>query len=274
MFGGMPAYQISVLYPSNLIQYVNKLLTFGIPNPANYMFLYFLGFYLLLLVMKIDWRLAALGAIAFGLSSYLIIIIEAGHNTKAEAVGYMAPVMAGIILTYRGRYLLGGALTAMAMALEINSNHPQVTYYLFMIIILMLAVQAYTTWKEKAWKSFALATGIVGAVTVLAVLTSITSLWATADYGKYSTRGQSELAAKKSSTGLDRDYVFGWSYGNAEAWTLLVSNFKGGSSSWPLGKDESVLEKVNPNYRQNIGCLLYTSPSPRDRQKSRMPSSA
>ncbi len=252
MFGGMPAYQISVLYPSNLIQYVNKALTFGIPNPANYMFLYFLGFYLLLLVMKIDWRLAALGAIAFGLSSYLIIIIEAGHNTKAEAVGYMAPVLAGIILTYRGRFLIGGALTALAMALEINSNHPQVTYYLFMIIGLMLAVQLYTTWKEKAWKTFITASGIVGVVTVLAVLTSITSLWATADYGKYSTRGQSELAAKKSSTGLDRDYVFGWSYGNAEAWTLLVSNFKGGSSSWPLGKDESTLEKVSPNYRQNI----------------------
>ncbi len=252
MFGGMPAYQISVLYPSNLIQYVNKVLTLGIPNPANYVFLYFLGFYLLLLVLRIDWRLAALGALAFGLSSYFFIIIEAGHNTKAEAIGYMAPVLAGIILTYRGRFLIGGALTALAMALEINANHPQITYYLFMIIILMLIVQAYSTWKERAWKTYILATGIVGAVTVLAVLTSITSLWATQDYGKYSTRGQSELAAKKSSTGLDRDYVFGWSYGNAEAWTLLVPNFKGGSSSVPLGKDESVLEKVNPNYRQNI----------------------
>ena len=252
MFGGMPAYQISVLYPSNLVQYINKVITLGIPTPANFFFLYFLGFYILLLVLKIDWRLAALGSLAFGLSSYFLIIIEAGHNTKAEAVGYMAPVIAGIILTYRGKYFAGGALTALAMALEINANHPQVTYYLFLIISLLVAVQIYKTWQEKAWKSFVIGSGIIAAVTILAVLTSVTSLWATADYGKYSTRGQSELAAKKVSTGLDRDYVFDWSYGNAEAWTLLIPNYKGGSSSMSLGKDESVIEKVNPNYRKNI----------------------
>ncbi|MEI6815940.1 MAG: hypothetical protein WCL14_04955 [Bacteroidota bacterium] len=252
MFGGMPAYQITVLYPSNLIQYIDKALQLGVPNPANYVFIYFLGFYILLITLRIDYRLAIIGALAFGLSSFFFIVIEAGHNTEAQAIGYMAPVVAGIIIAYRGKYLLGGALTGLAMALELYANHPQITYYLLMLVVVMIAVNLYTTIKEKSWKQFITASAVVAAVSLLALMTNITSLWATADYGKYTTRGQSELTEKKSSTGLDRDYVFGWSYGVGEAWTLLIPNYKGGSSMVSLGKDESVLSKVNPQYRQNI----------------------
>lgn len=253
MFGGMPAYQISTAYPSNLIQYVARFVQLGLPSPANYVFLYFIGFYILLLTLKIDFRLAIVGALAFGFSSFFFICIEAGHNSQAEAIAFMAPVVAGFIITYRGNYLGGGALTGIAFALELNAGHPQITYYLLFLLAIFIVVQVYNAVKDKLWKHFFKASAVVAVVCVLGLLTNITSLWATADYGKYSTRGPSELSGKKTSTGLDRDYVFGWSYGVGETWTLLIPNYKGGSSSVALGSDESAMEKVNPKYKDFIG---------------------
>ena len=135
MFGGMPAWQIHVKYKGNLISHVDKILRLYMPFPANYVFLYFLGFFILLLVLRINPWLSIAGAIAFALSSYFFIILGAGHLSKAHAIGYMAPVMAGIILAFRGKYLWGGILTAIALALEILSGHLQITYYLLILVI-------------------------------------------------------------------------------------------------------------------------------------------
>ena len=134
MFGGMPAWQISVLYNGNLIHYVKKVITFGMPYPASTIFMYFLGFYILLLVMRVDPWLSLAGALAFGFSSYLYIILGAGHSSKANAIGYMAPVIAGIVLAFRGNYAKGGLLTPIALALQLEANHLQITYYLLLLI--------------------------------------------------------------------------------------------------------------------------------------------
>ena len=137
MFGGMPAYQISASYTSNLIGHLDKVLTLGLPHPANLVFLYFLGFFILLLVMGVDPWLSVAGAIAFGMSSFFFIIIEAGHNSQAHAIGYMAPVIAGMILTMKRKYLWGGIITAVFLSLEVKTNHPQLTYYLAIIALLL-----------------------------------------------------------------------------------------------------------------------------------------
>ena len=137
MFGGMPGYQISTKYPNNWIKKVDKIIKLGLPHPVNLLFLYFLGFFILLIILKVDPWLAIIGSFAFAFSSYFIIIFEAGHNSKAHAIAYMAPLIGSIILTYRGKYLLGGALTALFAALEISANHLQITYYLLIFIFIM-----------------------------------------------------------------------------------------------------------------------------------------
>ena len=154
MFSGMPAYQISVLYSSNLVKYIDNVLTLGLPHPAGMIFLYFLGFYILLLVMKVDYRLSIVGAIAFAFSSYFFIIIDVGHNTKAHAIGYMAPVIAGFILSFRGRYLLGGIITALFLSLELYCNHVQITYYMFLIIAILVVAELVKSLLARHFKSF------------------------------------------------------------------------------------------------------------------------
>ncbi len=255
MFGGMPGYQITVVYAANLLQYVDKIFTLGLPNPSNYFFLFMAGFYFLLIVMGIDKRIAIVGAVAFAFSSYFLIIIEAGHNSKAHAIGYMAPVIAGIIMTYRSRHLLGAALTALFLGLELYSNHLQITYYLMLIILILVATELYSAIKEKRIAGFVKASSLLVCGVVLAVLSNITSLWATQEYGKYSTRGPSELTNNKENqtTGLDRDYITDWSHGIGETFTLFIPDFKGGASE-PISKNnKEVLNKVNSSYRQYVG---------------------
>ncbi len=138
MFGGMPAYQISVRYTSNLLGYLDNIFKLGLPHPAGYLFLYFLGFYILLISMRVNPWVALGGAIAYAFSSYFLIILEAGHNSKAHAIGYMAPVIAGILLTYRGKLFLGSILTAIFLSLEIKANHLQITYYLMIVVVFLV----------------------------------------------------------------------------------------------------------------------------------------
>ncbi len=255
MFGGMPAYQISVVYPANLIQYINKAIWLGLPSPANLVWLLMIGFYFLLIVLRIDHRIAILGSIGFAFSSYFIIYIGTGHNTQAHAIGYMAPVIAGIIMTYRGRWLLGTAVTGLMLALELYANHLQITYYLIMIIVLLGISELIKAYREKTLSYFFKATASLAVVAIIAACTNITNLMATEEYGKYSTRGPSELTADKENktTGLDRDYVTGWSYGVGESFTLFVPNFKGGVSE-PIAKmNKDALKDVEPNYKQNVG---------------------
>jgi hypothetical protein len=233
MFSGMPAYQISVKYKKNLIQYVDKILTLGLPRPVNLLFLYLLGFYILLLTLKVDYRIAFIGSIAFAFSSYFFIIIQAGHMSKAHAIAYLPMVVAAVLYTYRGKMLLGGALTALAVALEVYTNHFQITYYLVLVLLIIGVFQLYKDFKNKNLTDFFKRSGILILAAVLAAGTSLTRLKTTSDYGKESTRGKSELTSNidNKTQGLDKDYATQWSYGIAESMTLLIPNFYGGSSS-------------------------------------------
>lgn len=252
MFGGMPAWQISVKYNNNLMKYVDKVVTLGLPYPANYVFLYFLGFFILLLVLRINPWVSMVGAIAFAMSSYFFIILGAGHTSKAHAIGYMAPVLAGIILSFRGKYLWGGILTAFALALEIYSGHLQITYYLLILVIMYGIYQIIETISTKNYLHFGKATGILIAAALIAVLTHSTNLWATYDYGQDTMRGKPELTKELSnkSSGLDRDYITAWSYGIGETWSFIIPNAKGGGSGLIGNIDE--LKNADPAYRQAI----------------------
>ena len=232
LFSGMPAYQISVKYSANLVRYVDKIITFGFPRPANLLFLYLLGFYLLLVSLNIDYRIAAIGAFAYAFSSYFFIIIQAGHMTKAHAIAYLPMVVAAVLYTYRGKILLGATLTSLAVALQIFTNHYQITYYLILILLFVGFSQFFFFLKDKNLSSFFKRSGVLILAAILAAGTSFTRLKTTSDYGKETTRGKSELTSNidNKTKGLDKDYATQWSYGVAESMTLLIPNFHGGSS--------------------------------------------
>jgi hypothetical protein len=249
MFGGMPAYQISVQYKGNVLRYLDQLMQLYLPQPAGMVFLYMLGFFILLLVLKVDKWLAIAGAIAFAFSSYLFIIFEAGHNSKAHAIGYMAPVLAGIILTYRGRYLAGGIMAAIALSLELLTNHFQITYYLMLIAGVYVITELVISIRGKQLPNFAKATGVLVIAAIFAVATNITNIWATYEYSKETIRGKTELTSEKSNrtSGLDKDYATGWSYGKMETFTLLIPNFNGGSSQGALSETSNSYKALRTN---------------------------
>jgi hypothetical protein len=253
MFGGMPAYQISVQYKANLVRYIDDVFKLGLPHPAGLVFLYFIGFLILMLFLGIDPWLSIAGAIAFAFSSYFFIILEAGHNSKAHAIGYMAPVLAAIILTYRGKFLLGGILAALFLSLELYTNHPQITYYLGLIIVAYGISEFIFHLQEKKLKSFFISSLVIVAAVMIALGTSATSLWATYEYGKETIRGKTELTTQKENrtTGLDKEYATGWSYGVGETMTLLIPNYKGGASMGSVGtKSETYKALVQNNVPQ------------------------
>ena len=256
MFSGMPAYQISTKYKANLIQYIDKGLMMGIPRPANMLFLYLLGFYILLLSLKVDYRLSAVGALAFAFSSYFFIIIQAGHMSKAHAIAYLPMVVAAVLYTYRGKMLLGGVLTALTVSLELYCNHLQITYYLVLILLLIGLVEFLKALKTKNLLDFVKRSTILIFAALIAFGTSITLLWTTMEYGKDSMRGKSELTTDKENktSGLDKDYSTAWSYGVAESMTLLIPNFHGGASQGELGKDSETYNVIKraPNAKQLI----------------------
>ncbi len=252
MFGGMPAWQISVRYTGNLMRYIDEAVMLWLPQPAGYVFLYFLGFFILMLVLRINPWVGLAGAIAFAMSSYFFIILGAGHTSKAHAIGYMAPVLAGIILTYRGKYWQGALLTAVALALEIKSGHLQITYYLLLLVAIYGIYQLIESVREKQLPHFVKATGFLVVAALLAVLTHSTNLWATYEYGQDTMRGKPELSKNQAnkSSGLDRDYITAWSYGVGETWSLMIPNAKGGASG--LIGERKELDKIDRNYRGYI----------------------
>jgi hypothetical protein len=247
LFGGMPAYQISVLHPGNLLKKVDRLFQLYLPHPANVVFLCLIGFYFLLITLGAEFRLAIIGAIIYTLSSYFFIIIEAGHNTKAHAMCYVAPVIAGVLMTYRRDMLKGGILTSLFLGLEILTNHLQITYYLALMIFLLMGFQLYISIKNQELGRFIKASFVLLAACILAIGANIGNLWTTFEYTQFSTRGQSELSAKKVSTGLDKDYALGWSYGIAETMTLLIPNFMGGSSGGELSTASNTYKALQQN---------------------------
>ncbi|HVA98492.1 MAG TPA: YfhO family protein [Bacteroidia bacterium] len=254
LFGGMPAYQISVLYPADLVSYIDNIFSFGIPYPASLLLLYMIGFYILLITLGIDTWLSVVGSVAFAFSSFFFIVIDVGHNSEAHAIGYMAPVLAGFILVFRKEYWKGGILTALFLALELYCNHLQITYYLMMMLLIYVLIEAFHAIKMKSYIPFLKSCVVLGFAVILAVGTNFTNLWATYDYGKYTTRGKSELTLDKQdkSSGLTEAYAMQWCYGKAETMTLMIPNFKGGVSA-PIGNNKDAMEKVNSEQKQQVG---------------------
>ena len=233
-FGGMPTYAVSAYYSYNYIKKVDQLIRI-LPHPANYLFLYFLGFFILLTILKVEWKLAVFGALGFGLSTYLIIILGVGHNAKAHAIAYMPLVLSGIILMFDKKYLLGFVLTFLAMALEINASHVQMTYYLMFLVLIYGVFQILESYQNKEMPHFAKSIGLLIAAVVLALGVNATSLLATQEYAQSSTRSKSELTVnpdgspKEISTGLSKDYITEYSYGKAETFNLFIPRFMGGT---------------------------------------------
>jgi len=243
VFGGMPAYNVSAYYPHNYIKKADQLLRF-LPRPADYLFLYFLGFFILLYVLKVEWKLAIVGALAFGFSTYLIIIFGAGHNAKAHAIAYMPVVLAGILSVFKRNYLIGFVLTALGMALEINASHPQMSYYLMFMVIILGFIYLVDALKEKTLPHFVKSIIILFAAVIIAIGVNATSLLATQEYAKESTRSKSELTIRPDgtpkqdiTTGLTKEYITEYSYGTLETFNILIPRFYGGGSRENLGKD-------------------------------------
>lgn len=247
MFSGMPAYQVSALYPANLIEYVSELLFFFLPPPASYIFCAFVAFYLLLIALRVDYRLSIAGAVAFALSSYNMVILVAGHNSKAHAIALMPLVIAGILLTLQKRFLFGGAVTALGLSLQVYANHLQITYYLALCILVLMLAFFIQSIIGKTLADFFKASVVLIVAVIFAILPNITSLMVTEEYGKYSTRSQSELTEKKSSTGLDKDYAFSYSYGISETFTLLIPKFHGGASVSDVGENSATYKALTEN---------------------------
>ena len=244
-FGGMPTYQLSTYYPNDYIKKIDNLLRF-LPRPADYLFLYFLGFFVLLIVLKVEWKLAVIGSLAFGFSTYFIIILGVGHNAKAHAIAYMPLVLAGVLLVFQKKYLPGFILTAFAMALEINASHPQMTYYLMFMILIFGVVYLLDAIKNKELPVFLKNIGILFVAVILAIGVNATSLMATKEYADESTRSKSELTITPTgeeiipSGGLSREYITQYSYGILETFDLFIPRFMGGSNSENIGKESYI----------------------------------
>jgi hypothetical protein len=255
MFGGMPAYQISVGYPMNLLRYIDTyVFRLRLPPPADYLFIYMVGFFILLRVLKIDPWLSLIGAVAFAFSSYFLVILQAGHNSKAHAIGYMAPTLAFMIYTFRGNYLKGGILTALFMGLELYANHPQISYYLGIIVLILGVGEFIKAFKNKTLPAFFKASAVIVAAVAVALAANIGSYLTTLEYSPYTIRGKAELTFDKfdkSSSGLDKSYATQWSYGKGETFSLMIPNVKGGPSGY-LMTHKDALKNADPQMRSTI----------------------
>ncbi len=253
-FGGMPTYQTAPSYKStDGLGKLVKAYHLWLPENVWYLFVYLLGFYILLRAFDFRWYLAALGSVVWAFSSYFLIIIAAGHIWKVMALAYLPPMIAGLVLAYRGRYLWGLIVTAIFAAFEVNANHVQMTYYYLFVIFFMVLAWLAEAVKKKQMAHFWKATAACAVGAALGICINISNLYHTWQYGQESMRGKSELvkknAANQTSSGLDRDYITQWSYGIGETWTLLIPNTKGGAS-FPLVMNKTAMEHADNNYIQ------------------------
>ena len=260
LFSGMPTYQMAPSYGStNLLSKAADVYHLWLPENVWYVFAYLLGFYILLRAFDFRQHLAALGSILWAFSTYFLIIIAAGHIWKVWALAYLPPLIAGLVLAYRGKYLWGLLLTAVFTALEINANHVQMTYYYLFIIFFLVIAWLVDAIRKHELERFAKATAVCALGGVIGVCINLSNLYHTWQYSQESMRGKSELVKKNSgnqtNSGLERDYITQWSYGIGETWTLLIPNTKGGASV-PLSMNETAMAKADPNYTsiyQQIG---------------------
>lgn len=260
LFGGMPTYQIAPSYDSaKPLQWAQKAYQLFLPDYVCLTFMLMLGFYILLRAFGISAWLAGLGGIIWAFSSYFFILISAGHLWKFITLAYVPPTIAGIVLAYRGKLLWGGILTALFVALQVTSNHAQMSYYFFFVILFLAGAYLEEAWRNKTLPQFFKASAVLALAALIGIAANLSNLYHTYAYSKESMRGKSELvqtgtAAQQSSSGLDRDYITQWSYGIGETLTLLVPNFKGGASV-PLSQNETAMEKANPMYSSLYGSL-------------------
>lgn len=245
MFGGMPAYQIWVEYAYNGATYGIAFITRVLPNPIGTVLLLLVGAYFLFITLKVNPWLAAAGAIAFAFTTYNFVLIATGHSNKALAIGFFAPVIAGILMTLRGRYLLGASLTALFLALEIRANHVQMTYYLFLSVLILVGMELYQAYKNKTLPAFGKAIGFLAGAALIAVMINASLLWTTSEYAAETNRGKSNLtsteAGTKEKAGMTKDYAYAWSQGVGESFTFLIPNLYGGAT----GIDELVKPESN-----------------------------
>ena len=252
VFGGMPTYQMAPSYSSdNLLQKAIAAYHLWLPDNVWYVFAYLLGFYILMRAFDFRRSLAVLGSIIWAFSSYFFIIIAAGHLWKVMALAYLPPMIAGVVLAYRGKYWAGLVVTAIFAAFEVKANHVQMTYYYLFVILLMAIAFMIDAIRKKQWAHLGKATAVCMAGAAIGICLNLSNLYHTWQYSQESMRGKSELVKKNSAnqtnSGLDRDYITQWSYGTGETWTLLVPNAKGGASA-PLSQNETAMSKANPEF--------------------------
>ncbi len=251
LFGGMPAYLVRSGQTNNIFHMLQHALRLYLPYfTVGILFVYLLGFYFLFRVLKTAPLLSFIGATAFAFGSYNLIIIAAGHITKAYAIGYMAPVLAGIILTYQGKYILGGLISLFAIGIQISTSHYQITYYTFMMLGVYILYQFYESFREKKYRHFFIACGVSAAAIGFSILPNITSIWTVSEYGKYSTRGKSELTDEtgQKSKALSKDYILNdYSFSISEPLNLLIPNFKGGPSVSSLNNNSEMYKLLLKN---------------------------
>ena len=270
MFGGMPAYQISVHYPNNILVHVDRFFQLFLPRPVGIMFLYFLGFYIFMLCLKIDPYISFLGAIAFGMSSYFFIILEAGHNTKAHALAYLAPSVASMIYCFKNRNvniwgnLMAFFFTFLCLGLHLRANHLQISYYLLFILFAFWVYYFLYAMNKSSKRHFLQSTLIFSCAGLMAIAINLGNIWSTYEYSKYTIRGDSELVqdtgVKKS--GLDKEYATAWSYGPLETFNLLYPNFMGGSSHSRLSNNSNLYKVLKSNRIPEKQSLQFIKAAP------------
>ncbi len=268
LFGGMPTYLVGLNYGGDVVlRQLQNVFSFWLPRPSSIFFKSMLCFYILLLVYRVRPYLAIAGALAYGLSTFAVISIGAGHNWKVEAMAYMPLVLAGVHTAFTRNYLWGFALTALALALEINSNHPQITYYLLFVVIFYGASGLIFAARENRLPFFFKTVGVLSLAALLAVGANLGRLWTTYEYSTYSTRGPSELTStvqdpSVETTDADRDYVFQWSIRKMEVLTLLIPNFFGGANNLDIGTNSKLGDALKSNGAQRQQIEQYTANAP------------
>ncbi len=275
-FAGMPTYQILNSSTKTMLRYPYRGFTLGnsVTVPHTALFLTMICFYILMVSMKVDWRLGIIGAIAFGLCSNHVILAEAGHSTKLISLAYVPAVLAGMLLAYRGKYLLGAGMTAFFLGLQVYANHLQITYYFLIIMAIYGVMELIKAGRENNWAHFIKASGGLVLAAIIAFAANATNIWVTQEYSKETIRGKSELSSKKGQDGLDKDYAFNWSYGIGETMTLMFPNARGGGAAQSIS-DKEVTKYVRQQlsrtgmpqaqvnrYTENSASFLYWGEQP------------
>lgn len=264
MFSGMPSYQIRMGESPNIFLSIQRFLRFGMPyETAAILFWYLLGFYIFFASLGFKPWLSAIGALAFAFGSYNIIIIFAGHITKAYAMAFVPPVLAGFLLTYKGQYIKGALLAMLALGVQVSCGHYQITYYMAIMLLVYVVCRFIYDLKKKQLRGFFIASAFVAVAAGLATIPNLSLLWVTSEYGKYSTRGPSELADTKGiqTTGLDKDYILNdYSYGVGETFTLLIPNFRGGASGGALTEESNTYKLLRDNNYEGARDVIKSLP--------------